>query len=382
MPTATHQTTERFRHLEPSVRLRVGAVVRNAASGRDYKIEKLLGVGGMGAVYRVVQVGGSPWPLACCLKVTTDPEFWHSEAYFGQLLQNAPGVIRVLETFAWVPKRKDALPLYCLVSELAELGDLVQFLNSSRVAWKERVARRQIIQLARTVQLLHAAGAVHRDITPSNVFVTRHGQLKLGDFGVASHRVGNREVSANIFNPSFAQTIHVKKKIGSWKPADDVYHLGQIFAFLLQGTVEGRLNAQAIKNLACSPEAKSVIQRSIGRRAKRFVDAAAMLSTLERHEKRTPKLPAVRSLRGRRVVFTGTLAIQRAEAARLLRKAGGIIQPRVNQETDIVVIGEQSPHWIAERKGRKLLDVDRERELGHPVATITERRFRTLILRA
>ena len=41
-------------------------------------------------------------------------------------------------------------------------------------------------------------------------------------------------------------------------------------------------------------------------------------------------------------------------------------------------MGEQSPHWKAGKKGQKLLDVDHERELGHPIAVITERRFQKL----
>jgi len=50
----------------------------------------------------------------------------------------------------------------------------------------------------------------------------------------------------------------------------------------------------------------------------------------------------------------------------------------VSHRTDIVVVGDQSPHWKAEKKGQKLLDVDYERELGHPIALINERRFLAL----
>jgi hypothetical protein len=50
----------------------------------------------------------------------------------------------------------------------------------------------------------------------------------------------------------------------------------------------------------------------------------------------------------------------------------------VTHETDIVVVGDQSPHWKAEKKGQKLLDVDREAELGHRIALLREARFLTL----
>jgi len=51
----------------------------------------------------------------------------------------------------------------------------------------------------------------------------------------------------------------------------------------------------------------------------------------------------------------------------------------VSHRTDVIVLGKQSPHWKAEKKGQKLLDVDRERELGHMIAAITERRFLSLV---
>jgi BRCT domain type II-containing protein len=80
------------------------------------------------------------------------------------------------------------------------------------------------------------------------------------------------------------------------------------------------------------------------------------------------------------VVFTGRLKILRRKAARLLvKRAGGISQANVSRTTDIVVMGEQSPNWKAEKKGQKLLDLDHERERGHPIVVITEKRFQNLI---
>jgi len=138
------------------------------------------------------------------------------------------------------------------------------------------------------------------------------------------------------------------------------------------------VTARGVKSLACSPEAKSVIQRSIGDRRKRFADSREMLARLVHLESRATSSSRVRSLKGKRVVFTGTLAIARAKAKRLVRRAGGTVEDRVNHRTDVVVVGEQSPHWKAEKKGQKLLDVEYERELGHPIALINERRFLAL----
>jgi BRCT domain type II-containing protein len=74
-----------------------------------------------------------------------------------------------------------------------------------------------------------------------------------------------------------------------------------------------------------------------------------------------------------------TLSMPRAAAKRLVRRAGGMNEERVSHRTDVVVVGEQSPPWKADNKGQKLLDLECERDLGHPIALINERRFLALV---
>jgi hypothetical protein len=42
-------------------------------------------------------------------------------------------------------------------------------------------------------------------------------------------------------------------------------------------------------------------------------------------------------------------------------------------------VGSQSANWKADLKGQKLLDFDREIELGHRIAVINEKRFLALV---
>jgi hypothetical protein len=359
----------------PFLKLKPGLVIENALSGRLYTIQELLGAGGFGAVYRVAQAGrAEPLPGECALKVCSDPTAWHREAYFGELLRETSGVVKMHESFAWSPPGRNQLPLYCLVQECIQGGDLARYLKQHPDPWPEAKARREIERLLRVVVLLHSSGAVHRDITPKNVLVTSDRVLKLGDFGIALHKLGKRDVRADAFNPGFLPS-GIRSGKAAWRPADDVYHLGQLFALLLAGGGKSKVTAADVKALACRPESKSVIQRSIGERRKRFAGAADMLSALEQQEREAGRQAVVRSLEGRRVVFTGPLSILRAQARRLARKAGAIVEDRVNHQTDVVVLGGQSPHWKAEKKGQKLLDVDRELELGHAIAVIGEQRF-------
>jgi serine/threonine protein kinase len=362
------------------LRLQFGSVVKSAISGRQYRVGEVLGSGGFGAVYRITQVtGGKRLPGTCVLKVTLEVGAWHREAYFGELLRETPGIVQVHESFAWVPRGSDARPLYCLVSEFVERGDLIHHLQEQPDAWTESKARREIVRLLGPLRLLHAAGLVHRDITPRNVFVTAGRELKLGDFGIAAQRLGRQEAKADVFAPWFAPTAIKERKTGAWLPADDVYHLGKLFALLLHGGEKSRLTPGHVKTLACSAWAKAVIQRCIGKRGRRFANASEMLKALERPQAEgAARRTVVRSLEGKRVVFTGRLKMLRKKANLLVKRAGGISQAKVSRTTDILVVGEQSPHWKAEKKGQKLLDLDHEGERGHRIAIITEKRFQNL----
>lgn len=367
-----------------ALRLPFGVSIRSSTSGREYRVGELLGSGGFGAVYNVVRVsGGDPLPGKCVLKVASEPREWHREAYFGDLLKNESGVVRVHESFAWFPDQEStpgltAKPLYCLISELVEGGDLFHYLQQHPTPWPERKARQEIIRLLYAVTLLHSTSAVHRDITPRNVFVTADRVLKLGDFGIARHSIGKKGVPADAFTRGFAPTAIGRGNTGSWRPADDVYQIGCLYVALLRGSAESRVTAKGVKSMVCSPEAKSVIQRSIGDRRKRFADSREMLARLQHLESEAGFRRRVRSLEGKRVVFTGRLAIPRADAKRLVRRAGGKVEDRVSHRTDVVVVGGQSPHWKAEDKGQKLLDVEYELGLGHAIALINERRFLAL----
>ncbi|MBZ5603970.1 MAG: protein kinase [Acidobacteriia bacterium] len=361
----------------------VGLLVRSAISGRQYRVGELLGAGGFGAVYEVEHVsGGNRLSTKCVLKVAAEPREWHREAYFGDLLKNESGIVHVHESFAWVAPAKLAhdipKPLYCLISELVEGGDLLHYLRRYPQPWLEAKARREIIRLLRAVTLLHSTNAVHRDITPRNVFVTAEQVLKLGDFGIALHSAGEKDVRADAFTRRFAPVAIQKGKTRSWRPADDIYQIGCLYVALLSGSAESAVTARAVKRLTCSPETKSVIQRAIGDRRKRFPDSREMLAGLERQASQERSMSRVRTLKGKRVVFTGTLAISRTAAKRLARRAGATVEDRVSHRSDIVVVGDQSPHWKADKKGQKLLDVEYERDLGHAIALINERRFLTL----
>jgi eukaryotic-like serine/threonine-protein kinase len=71
----------------------------------------------------------------------------------------------------------------CLVLELLEGSDLKRYLAGRAMTTPAIV--RSSLQIAEALEATHAAGLVHQDIKPANLFVTATGDIKILDFGLA-----------------------------------------------------------------------------------------------------------------------------------------------------------------------------------------------------
>jgi serine/threonine protein kinase len=346
--------------------------ITSTDSGVKYELHELLGKGGFGTVWRATsrKIGGS-----LCLKVTKDQASWHREAYMGELLAGHPRVVRIHETFPILEGKKMA---YAVVMELAEHGTLADVVEKHG-PWPEAKAISEIIKVLGAVDRLHACGALHRDITPYNVFACGDGQtLKLGDFGITTH--GPRKgVAADAFAPWFVDTAIREEQRVRWDTREDLWQVAQVLSVLLTGKVKP-LRLADVRGVPCSSTTRAAIARATGERSHRFDTAKSLIDALKMTKSQAkPKAARPRSLDGRHVVFTGQLSIPRAEAIKLAEKAGAIVDKRVGKETDMLVVG-QSKLWAAgDAGGRKLLAAAAKREGGKKIDQVTEEWFMRLI---
>jgi serine/threonine protein kinase len=363
---------ERMRKLKP------GTVVQSPATGRRFLIANRLGEGGYGCTYRVQRLDS--WNRRIrdyCLKTTTDPESWHREAYFGELLNRCERAIRMYDSFPLFPPTRRHGVLYCLVFEYAEHGTIRDHLASTKRGWSPDRARREIVALLKLLDQLHGAGALHRDITPMNVFVCKNKKLKLGDFGLARHVLAGKMVAASAFTPYFVSKRMAEGERRYWLPSDDVFQMGQLLAMLLRGEADSLISVKEVSKLPCNDDLHGIVAKAICARRNRFSTAIEMLRALQGHE--YPEPQPLESLEGKTVVFSGPLSIRRFDAEVLVRQAGASISDHVTSRVNVIIQGRHSQHYVMRHKGSTLLAAERLIRQGVPISIISEPEFFNLV---
>ncbi len=146
-----------------------------------YRIQKVLGWGGMGVVYLAEQ--DSP-RRSVALKVlrhdVASParlaRFEREAELLGRL--NHPGIAQVYEA-GWAETETGRRPFFAM--EFVEGRSLLDCQKTLALREKLELAR----AIAEAMHYAHEHGVVHRDLKPSNVLIDRRGQPKVLDFGVA-----------------------------------------------------------------------------------------------------------------------------------------------------------------------------------------------------
>lgn len=156
-------------------------------------ITKLLGEGGMGAVYEASHVRTGKRVAIKLLKAFgSEPDVvarFQREAYISNLVRH-PGVVSVLDDGV----APDGSPY--LVMDLLE-GESLEEISEREGRLEPRFVFELAIEVLGVLDSAHQAGIVHRDLKPSNIFMCHDGQVKVLDFGIAGlqHPNGARVTS-------------------------------------------------------------------------------------------------------------------------------------------------------------------------------------------
>jgi predicted Ser/Thr protein kinase len=206
-----------------------GGFVPTAVPG--YQVVGVLGRGGMGVVYKAVQVGLNR-PVALKMILTgqwaspAEVQRFRLEAEAVALLDH-PHIVPVYEV-----GERDGLHYFSM--KLVEGGSLAEHLP--RLARDPRAAVRLLAAVARAVQYAHQRGVIHRDLKPANVLLDADDRPYVTDFGLAK-RAGGSDLTGTgtvVGTPCYMAPEQAAGR-KDLTTAVDVYALGAILYEALTG---------------------------------------------------------------------------------------------------------------------------------------------------
>lgn len=148
-----------------------------------YQLEALIGEGGSASVYRALDtelnepVAIKLFSPATASDLETMVARFKLELSLSRILSH-PNIIRLFDLGAQGEWRY-------LTMELLEGRDLATIINDSGKPVAIEQGLRYLEQACSGLHFAHERGVVHRDIKPHNLFVTKSGEVKVMDFGIA-----------------------------------------------------------------------------------------------------------------------------------------------------------------------------------------------------
>lgn len=255
-----------------------------------YRIVKLLGEGGFGAVYLAEHVRLQGRRLALKVSFDNSNDAEQQFLFEASTLANLqhPGLPTVSDSFV-----ETGGQLF-LVMEYVEGQDLTDVIISRRGPVSEGEAVNWMSQICEAVAYLHEQPKpiIHRDIKPPNIKITPDGRAILVDFGIAKQYTPGKRTAkiAKAFSPGFSPK---EQYIGTTDARTDVYALGATFYCLLTAQIppdafQERFAANAPLpplrqiNPQVSPALERVIMKAMALEAQyRYANAREMLNALQ-----------------------------------------------------------------------------------------------------
>jgi serine/threonine-protein kinase len=228
----------RFLEGTPLVERELAALPASIAGQQigPYTIERLIGRGGMGAVWLARRSDGrfeAHYAIKFIDSLNARPDLVGRFSREGRLLARLshPNIARLIDAGTFVDGRQ------YLVLEYIDGERIDHYCKSKDLGIASRV--RLFLDAVAAVAHAHSHLVIHRDLKPSNVLVTGEGTVKLLDFGVAkllstedmTNPAMHTEVEDSALTPEFAAPEQLLGEVPS--TATDVYQLGMLLYVLL-----------------------------------------------------------------------------------------------------------------------------------------------------
>ncbi|MFC8895865.1 serine/threonine-protein kinase [Streptomyces cinereoruber] len=231
-----------------------------------YRLESILGTGGMGQVWRAFdeRVGR---PVAVKLLTGADPASANVERFAAEARAagnlSSPHIVTIHDFGRTGPDQGRA-PF--LVMELIEGQSLEEVIFQGALP-PVQDALDWTLQVCTGLAAAHRAGLVHRDIKPANAMLLSGGAVKILDFGIAKHLYEDLALTGTGHAIGTAAYMAPEQARGDRNigPAVDLYAVGCLLYTLLTGQppFTGAPLAVLHQHLTQQPEAPSSLRPSI-----------------------------------------------------------------------------------------------------------------------
>lgn len=242
----------------------------------DYRLLEVIGRGGMGVVYRALQISLNRVVAVKMILESRRLGAEHRQRFFAEAEATArlehPSIVPVIEVSEFLGH-----PFFSMqfvqgetLSDRLKQGPLPQ-----------RTAAKIMVDVCRAIDYAHRKGVLHRDLKPSNIMLDGEDQVRVTDFGLAKLADSSdnhlTHSGAVLGTPSYMSPEQATGRSQLLGPRSDIYSLGTVLYHLLTGRppfVADSPMQLALQVLEHDPPPPRLLQPSIDRDLEMIVQRA------------------------------------------------------------------------------------------------------------
>ena len=328
--------------LEDSERADAGGLLGQVIAG--YRLEKRVGRGGMGTVYKATQLSLDR-PVA--LKILS-AELANNREFTSMFIREARAAARLSHpniVLAYdVGKDRDK---FFFAMEYVPGGSVQDILSKEKKLPLDKAVH-FVIEAAKALEYAEKQGVVHRDIKPDNLMITEDGGIKICDLGLAKNILSG-EPSTSV-EGICGSPHYIAPEQAQGKPVDhraDIYSLGATFYRMLTGTTPfAGTNIKELikKHIYENPRPIKELEPSVPDSVARVINRMMAKDPVQRCQSASEVISDLSSLQA----LGYAVELEAEPAAPVLELPEGITKPTESKSEDVPLILEEEPIKLEE----------------------------------